>query len=307
MTVIEALATLVTGIDFTTSCDKLSASIQCLYEEVRLFLGRAAASPRSPRPDPILRKPSEVEVAESFRRTDVIETIKPLRSSCQKQSDPIEGLYDLIGLFFRRAAVSPASPGYEPMLVKLNVAPFVARQLAYLLARRGHQSAADSARHPAVVRAIRFLAKPGRRSQAILRKATVLLAAWQETSVVETIFDDAGLNEFEFIKLLELAIGGNKTVHGRICAIAGTIAPRLSVPRGRKISAASAAHEFLLEECGSIMKSKGYTWDPSNEDFTDPWTQATRIEFGDPDFDPRPASRRVKARQRPKKTIAGGG
>src|SRR5208282_1590791 len=31
-------------------------------------------------------------------------------------------------------------------------------------------------------------------------------------------------------------------------------------------------------------------------DFTDPLTRATRLAFGDPDFDPRPAFRRQRAR-----------
>jgi hypothetical protein len=192
------------------------------------------------------------------------------------------------------------------MLVKGGVHPLFARPMAYLLARRGYRSANNSARYPAVVHAIQFLAKPDRRRQAICRKAAVLLAAWRETSVIERIFDDAGLRDSEFVKLLELTVEGNEAVHRRLCAIAATIAPRLSVPRGRKISAASAAHEFLVKELGPLTKSQGYTWNPLEEDFTDPLTKATRIEFGDPDFDPRPALRRARARQRPKKTIAGG-
>jgi hypothetical protein len=81
-----------------------------------------------------------------------------------------------------------------------------------------------------------------------------------------------------------------------LCAIAATVAPRLSVSRGRKISAASAAHEFVSEELG-----QAYTFSPVLEDFTDELTKATRIEFGDPNFDPRPAVRRARAGQKRQK------
>jgi hypothetical protein len=46
---------------------------------------------------------------------------------------------------------------------------------------------------------------------------------------------------------------------------------------------------------------QGYTYSPDLEDFTDELTKATRIEFGDPNFDPRPAVRRARARQKRQK------
>jgi hypothetical protein len=51
----------------------------------------------------------------------------------------------------------------------------------------------------------------------------------------------------------------------RITEIATAVAPRLSIPRGPKISAASTAHEFLLKELVSVTRWQGYTWDPCNE------------------------------------------
>jgi hypothetical protein len=82
--------------------------------------------------------------------------------------------------------------------------------------------------------------------------------------------------------------------------IAAAVAPLLSIPRGPKISTASAAHEILLEELVSVTGSQGYTWDSYKEDYSDPLTQATRREFRDPDFDPRAAYRRVRARWKEK-------
>jgi hypothetical protein len=79
--------------------------------------------------------------------------------------------------------------------------------------------------------------------------------------------------------------------------IAKTIAPRVKCPRGEKPSASSIAHELFLEKQGR----KGafyYTLDTETEDFTDPATQATRVEFNEPLFDPRPAARRLKRGRR---------
>jgi hypothetical protein len=44
-----------------------------------------------------------------------------------------------------------------------------------------------------------------------------------------------------------------------------------------------------------VTGSRAYTWSDEQEIFTDPLTNATRLEFGKPDFDPRPAYRRVRA------------
>jgi hypothetical protein len=46
--------------------------------------------------------------------------------------------------------------------------------------------------------------------------------------------------------------------------IAAAIAPGLLVRRG----AASAAHEFLLEELGRLTKSQAYTWNPIDQEMT---------------------------------------
>ncbi len=188
-----------------------------------------------------------------------------------------------------RAAESHPSKAYEPLLIEHGAKPVWARPLASLAISRGFRVANESKREPAVVGAIRFFASPGRSRKAIIRRARVLLAAWNETSIVETIFDDGHLSEF--IGLLTSVIEGREVME-----IAAAIAPGLSIPRGRKISAASAAHEFLLDEAPSVTHVHGYTWDPITDDFSDPLTQATRREFGCAHFDPRPAHGRSKRR-----------
>jgi hypothetical protein len=56
----------------------------------------------------------------------------------------------------------------------------------------------------------------------------------------------------------------------------------LSIPRGPKISAASASHELLLEEFVSITGSQGYTWNSykgEKGDFSDrlTWPELERM------------------------------
>jgi hypothetical protein len=237
---------------------------------------------------------------EYLARPDVVEQMKPVEAVFVGLSKVYGGMFQMAWTISQRAIESSPSIAYEPFLVEHGVKPVWARGLASLTICRGKRCANESIRLPAVVGAIRFLAKPGRGRRAILRKAEVLLAAWEETSIVETIFDDAALRASEFIGLLKSAVEGREVVCPRTREIAAAVAPHLSIPRGPKISAASAAHEILLEEFVSVTGSQGYTWDSYKEDYSDPLTRATRREFRDPDFDPRAAYRRVRARRKEK-------
>lgn len=152
----------------------------------------------------------------------------------------------------------------------------------------------ESARLLSVVHAVRFLAKPHRKKSAGYRRIALLLAASSETSIIETIFEDAGLDEFEFIDSLKTAAIGDKDAYRRVIEIAANLAPHLSIPLGPKITAPSVAHEFFLKEIVSPLKPSRYTCNPDKDDFTDAVTAATRREFNDNDFDPRPAVRRLK-------------
>jgi hypothetical protein len=194
----------------------------------------------------------------------------------------------------QRAVESSPSKAYAPLLIERGGNPVLARGLASLAIRRGTRQAQESIRLPAVIGAIRFLAKPDRRRRAILRKAEVLLTAWEQTSIIETIFDDAGLSESEFIGLLRCVVEGREVATARLTEIAAAVAPRLSIARGPRISAASASHQLLLEEASAATGTQGYTWDAYEEDHSDPLTRATRREFDRPDFNPQPARRRCR-------------
>jgi hypothetical protein len=191
------------------------------------------------------------------------------------------------------------SAGYEPFLIQTGCNPIGARLMAKIAVRSGTRQAKESQQNRPVCDAIRFLAQGNRQRRSIMQRAKILLAAWEETSIIETIFDKAGFSGTEFVSLLKSAIEGRDVERRRIAEIAAALAPFASVSRGRKVSAASAAHQFFLEGIVGLTKSRAYTWSDLEGNFTDPMTRATRLEFKDPDFDPRPAHRRVKAAGKP--------
>jgi hypothetical protein len=221
----------------------------------------------------------------------------PLQLACHDLLRPFSEFCVLIGAVVQTAAESPPSPGYEPWLIEHGDNPIGARMRACLVVHSGNRSAKDGQRRAAVVSAIRFLAKPHRNRPAIFRRVKVLLAAWEETSAIETIFDEAGLDESEFISLLKSVAQGNEGALHRLTEIAASLAPHLPNPQGPKLRAASAAHEFFLETVVEPIRWPTYTWDPAKGTCTDPLTEATRLEFNLSRFDSRSAYRRWRARQ----------
>jgi hypothetical protein len=123
-----------------------------------------------------------------------------------------------------------------------------------------------------------------------------LIAAWKETSIIETIFDKANLHETEFISLLEAMSKGENFDWRRLAKIAAEIAPQLSLSRGPKISAPSAAAEFLLGVSKLSKKSRSHSRRGRSEEYCDALTEATRQEFTNSGFDSRSARRRSKSR-----------
>ena len=233
-----------------------------------------------------------------FTRPEVGERMKRVETAFAAFMKNMERLFEPIGAATLAIAKSPPSPGYEPFFVRRGADPVLARMMALVLVHRGRRIEAESRRHRAVVEAVRFLAKPGRRSSSIVRRATVLLAAWNESSAIESIFRNAPRNSImEFAEALKGAATGDVVACERVMAIAAVFLLHLSNPPGPKISAASAAHEFFLEGQAENGRPSGYTWNPIDQEFVDELTIATRREFANPDFDPRPAHRRFKARE----------
>ena len=243
--------------------------------------------------------PLVAEVAATYlTRPDLIDRL-PVSETSRGALKAFGRLMTQMGEALLSLSQLPASPGYEPWLVEKGYGRLGARGLAAVLVHGGRRRAQDSRRQGEVVKAIRFLAKPSRCPDAILRRAKVLLDAWEETSVIESFFSQAGQDEFQFIRLLKRARDGESIDWQRLSQLAAAITPFLKLPRGPKISAAAEAHAFLAE----IGKSTGaYTWNEITGDFVDRQTLATRQEFDDPHFDPRPTRRRLRRTASPRGT-----
>ena len=246
---------------------------------------------------------ADLVVAE-FARSEVVERPKPwgeLFVEFQKtMGDTVQkmmgGMVQMARAIAERAEENFPSKAYRPYLEARGFAPFLARGLGSLTISLGTRQANEARRVAPVVEAIRFLAQGNRQRRAILSRAKVVLAASEDTSIVDELFRNAGFNKGEFLRLLQTLVDGGAIDREPIRTIAAAIVPSLPRARGRKISAASAAHELFLETNAYFGFPAGYTWSDIEGECLDQRTKATRLEFDDPDFDPRSARRRVKRR-----------
>jgi hypothetical protein len=215
-----------------------------------------------------------------------------LRWECQA------GLKVVMEALAETTATLPASAGYEPWLIDHGAPPIFARPMAAIIVRRKNRIQKEGKRIPEVVAALHFLAHPRRNKPATAQRVKTLLGAWDETSIVETFFSRAGLHEGEFIRLLKSFAAGEQAALGPLREIAASLVPHLRIPRGPKVGAVSSAHEFFLKHAVKTFGSGTYTWDDGKGKYTDPITETTRRGFGLKNYDPRPAHRRLKGKQR---------
>jgi hypothetical protein len=197
-------------------------------------------------------------------------------------------------------AMSTPSPGYEPLLTAAGWNQLAARGVAKIAVRHGRRRALESKLQRPVVDAIRFLALRKRQRRAVLRCAKIILAAWRSSTVIESMFASVNVDECKFMRLLEDAVDNDEIDYQRITDSATVIASRLSVARGPKVSAASAAYEFILnpEFEFSIPQCRHPTYPYGRAEYINALTAATRLEFNEPNFDPRPAQRRTARKGR---------
>jgi hypothetical protein len=212
------------------------------------------------------------------------------------------GMVLVAGAIAQRGQENFPSKAYWQYFRDHGVNPVLARPVGSLTISIGTRRAHESRQLGAVVEAFKFLARRNRQKRAIRSRAKVLLAAYDETSIVHQIFNEAGFSEGEFVSLLKVAVNGEPLERDRIREIATTVVPSLPKARGRRISPASAAHEEFLESIETLMGRRvgprRYTYDNEAADFIDERTKATRLEFNDPEFDPRPACWRLAAHRK---------
>jgi hypothetical protein len=239
---------------------------------------------------------------ELFPGRDITAGLKRVQGVVETLADRIPAVIERVVIpaceTLERLDKLPITPGYEPMLIGRGQHPLIARCISHGIIRLGKDEAKKAKR--IVVDAFRFLAKPGRTKRSISRRAAALLEVWNTTSHLGNAFSAVDISVFEFVEALEGAVRGDLGAFQRVTEVAAALAPGLSIRRGRKASAVSIAHELLLIFVANTAGSKSYTYDPVSGDFTDPMTRATRLAFGNPGFDPRPAFRRQRARRRQK-------
>jgi hypothetical protein len=181
-------------------------------------------------------------------------------------------------------------PEYEPLFVALGYHPLVARLLGRILVQGAAADVASlNARRP-VAEAIRFIAKPHRSAKAIVKKAEFLVRVGSTLDRLDA-FAKTDCNSTNFLLSLQGVLRGEPDAIESARRQAQCVAPHLSLLRGPKIRVPSYAHQAILQQ---LLRGASYTWDAVREDFTDPLTTAARSAFNEPNFDPRPASRRAR-------------
>jgi hypothetical protein len=127
-------------------------------------------------------------------------------------SEPLNPIAMILAI--NKVAEFPPSPGYEPLLIRYGLNPIFARTMAIIAIRHGKRRAMESGWHRRIYEAVRFLAEPDRQRRAILARAQLLLEAWDKTSIIETVFDEIGLIESEFIGLLKALSRDESSIAG---------------------------------------------------------------------------------------------
>ena len=236
-------------------------------------------------------------------RPEIAELLEPAGALIVGILNIVGGMFQMAMAIAHRAEERFPSTAYAQYFKDRGVSPVLAQGMGSLTISLGTMKANESRQLGAVVEAIRFLSEGHRQKRATISRANLLLAAWDDTSIISQIFRKAGLSETEFLSLLKAVVEGGAFERERIKGIAAAVAPSLPSARGRKVSAASAVHEEFLETVGLVASPRAYTWSNVVEDFVDEETKATRREFAAPDFDPRAAYLRFDARR--KKAKAG--
>jgi hypothetical protein len=192
------------------------------------------------------------------------------------------GMFSMAGAIAERAEERFRSKGYRPYFEAQEFAPLLARGLGSLTISRGRRQADEAKWVASVDEAIRFLSHGGGQRRAIVSRAELVLAATKKTSIVDQLFLNAGLHEGEFLRLLQTVIDGGAIDRERIKTIATAIAPLRPRARGPKITPPSATHELFLETNASLGLSVGHPKCGADGEYTDPQSQATKQEFGQP-------------------------
>lgn len=192
----------------------------------------------------------------------------------------------------------PPVERYEALLIQKGHHPLEARFIARVIIKLGEDLHQECLAEQSLASAIRPLAKTQNASPLVVSRRAKVLERVLKDPVVEAPLRKACalVSVSESIDSLKELVGRgldrDAAACWRLTEISRELRPHLRDPRGRVPTVASTTHEILLH-----WHKGAFTYDPNFEDMTDGATLATRIAMNAPDFDPRPARRRQRARQ----------
>jgi hypothetical protein len=204
---------------------------------------------------------------------------------------------DSVRVRLDRGLKYPKDRGYAKLLVSRGYDPNWAGFQAASIVEEGRGRAATSQKRAAFANAFRQLARPELSDEKFRENAKIVNDAMNGTLLLDRLFDELPLfQDMAFIREIRFCASGDMTGRDEITRTAKAVWRRVMVLRGRKLTVASAAHEYLLESF-SLFDDASYTWSPEKEDFTDIFAKATREEFDDPLFSPKSAANRLRKKR----------
>ena len=188
------------------------------------------------------------------------------------------------------------SPGYEPFLVKQGWSPAAARSFSTLVVDLSRRQFRESQACRSVSEDIKFIREPGRQRAALIRRIKQLHTTFEENcrSISKFLFD-VGILPSDFFSLTQCAAKGDHAKIPTLLRWPQKLRLPASLKKGLKITPSSYAYEFFLADKFGLLKGTLPKADRNRAaEYVNSLTEATRKEFGEPNFDPRPAQRRAK-------------
>jgi hypothetical protein len=192
----------------------------------------------------------------------------------------------------------PLRVGYESFFSdEEGNSSFEARLMASTARRLGRDHRAVLNAERTLASAIFAVVKAKEKRPLVISRRAVTLASALEQPIIEMalriVCEQARISAdiSSFAALASRAAAGEPNACRQLVEFCEALKPHLD-PRGPRVRLSSATHELLL-----AGTERGYSYSCSRGD-VDRATQATRIEFGEKSFDPRPAFRRLQQRRK---------
>jgi hypothetical protein len=199
----------------------------------------------------------------------------------------------------QRIEQSPPVAGYESFLIKKGFEPIMARLLARNFLRLGAERLKERQAERNLASAVYALVAAGKATPLVIsRRARAIAAALDNGMALPSLRAACAKaripeTEYSIQELVERATRRDAIACSRLIEICPALKPNLVNPRGLTLTKATATHEVALH-----FVKQAYTYDSINNVFKDPASQATSIAMNIKKFDPRPALRRFREKEK---------